>query len=107
VIENIAAYQSDWPPITVEGYSEAKNKVIMVFNFDVTTKNKVQKVTQYVVGRAVWCSMNIPAKVEMVLSFDFRGQNIPAITTQTLRDDLMTLLNKSGISNQISIDFLT
>lgn len=103
---NISAYQFDWPPITVEGYKKAENKVVMVFNLDITTPAKVQNVIQYVVGRAVWCSLNSPAKVNILLSFDFRGQDIIVTKAQNLKSEILRLLGKANINNQVSIDFL-
>jgi protein involved in sex pheromone biosynthesis len=104
--DNISAYKFDWPPITVEGYKEAENKVVMVFNVDVGTPAKVEHVIQYVVGRTLWCSLNSPAKVNILLSFDFRGQGIIVTKTQSLKSEILRLLNKANITNQVSIDFL-
>ena len=75
-MNTISAYEFDWNPITVEGYSEKKNEIIMVFNFDVTTEDKVKNVVQYVVGRTAWGYKNFPKDSKIILSFDFRGQNI-------------------------------
>jgi len=104
--DNISAYKFDWPPITVEGYKKAENKVVMVFNVDVGTPAKVEHVIQYVVGRTLWCSLNSPAKVNILLSFDFRGQGIIVTKTQSLKSEILRLLNKANITNQVSIDFL-
>lgn len=104
--DNILAYQFDWPPVTVEGYKKDQNKVVMVFNLDVTTPAKVQHMIQYVVGRTVWCSLNSPTKVNILLSFDFRGQGITVTKTQTFESELLRLLDNVNINNQVSIDFL-
>lgn len=105
-MDAISAYEFDWNPITVEGYSEKKNEIIMVFNFDVTTEDKVKNVVQYVVGRTVWGYKNFPKDSKIILSFDFRGQNIIVSKTISIKSKILELINNLNIDANVSIDFL-
>ena len=105
-MDAIFAYEFDWNPITVEGYSEKNHEIIMVFNFDVTTEDKVKNVVQYVVGRTAWGYKNFPKDSKIKLSFDFRGQNITVSKTNSIKSKILELINNLNIDVQVSIDFL-
>jgi len=101
----IKAYKHDWNPSTSEGYSEEKNEVYMVFNCDIRM-NKTDNVIQYVVGRIVWISSNFPLNSKIIISFDFRGQEIIISGARSFKDKILKMLDKINIVNNISIDFL-
>jgi len=105
-MDTISAYKFDWNPITVEGYNEKNNEIIMVFNFDVTTEDKVKNVVQYVVGRTAWGYKNFPKESKIILSFDFRGQNIIVSKTKSIKSKISELITNLNINAKVSIDFL-
>ena len=106
MVEQINAYKLNWNPITVEGYNENKNEVIMTFNCNITTESKYQEVIKYVIGRTVWCSQNSPSKAIITLSFDIRGQGIIMTKSNTFKAKLLEIIDALEIDNQIIIDFL-
>ena len=104
-MNEIFAYTLDWNPITVEAFDESKNKAYMIFNFDMTTEQKIKNVVQYVVGRTVWGHRNFPSKSKIILRFDIRGQNIIASRSTSLKNDIQELLSDLYINNQVLIEF--
>lgn len=104
--EMIHAYQLNWNPMTIEGYNEIANEATMVFNCDLTTKEKSENVVQYVTGRTVWCCQNFPPNIKITLSFDIRGQGIILTKTTIFKDRILRLMSDLCIDNQILIDFL-
>ncbi|MEO6980812.1 MAG: hypothetical protein ABJA76_11290 [Mucilaginibacter sp.] len=105
-LASIPAFNLDWNPMTVEAYNEKKNEVTLVFNLDMTTSDKIRYVIQYVVGRTIWCCRNFPAKANIVLSFDIRGQNIIMSKTGSVKQRIFELIDNLNIDNKISIEFL-
>jgi len=106
IIEGIKAYNLDWNPMTAEAYNEKANEVTMIFNFDITTEEKVKNVVQYIIGRSIWCHKNFPAKAKIILSFDIRGQNIVVSGSTVFKNKILELIDNLKIDNQISIEFL-
>ena len=106
-MNTISAYELDWNPMTVEAYNERENKATMVFNFDITTEDKIKNVIQYVIGRTIWCHKNLPPKVKIILAFDIRGQNIIASRSSLFKNEIVQLINNLNIDNQVSVEFLS
>jgi len=106
MIDKINAYKLDWDPITVEGYIEKANEVILVFNFDIRTEEKISNVIQYVVGRVAWGCKNFPPEAKIRLSFDIRGQEIIISKSDSLKQKILESIFNLDIRNQILIDFL-
>ena len=105
-LDSIKGYNLDWNPMTADGYSHEKNEAILVFNFDITSPDKIINVIQYSVGRAIWCCKNFPAEVKIKMAFDFRGQGIIVSKTRSLKNKIIEIIEKLKITNQISIEFL-
>jgi len=101
------AYDLDWDQLTVEGYSEARSEATMVFNFDITSEEKANRVIQYVVGRAVWGAHNLPPESNIVLSFDLRGQGIPESSSDGIKQIILKLIENAGVNNSVSIKILS
>jgi len=106
-MNTISAYELDWNPMTVEAYNERKNEATMVFNFDITTEDKIKDAIQYVIGRTIWCYKNFPPKVKIILAFDIRGQDIIVSKSNLFKNKIMHLINNLNIDNKVSIEFLS
>jgi hypothetical protein len=108
MLDKISAYKFDWDAITVEGYVEEKDEAILVFNFDIQTVEKIDNAIQYVVGRVVWAYKNLPVNAIIRLSFDFRGQNITSIKSDSFEKELLARITGLNlkIENQIVVKIL-
>ena len=104
-LASIPAFSLDWNPITVEAYNEEKNEVTMIFNFDMTTSDKIKPIVQYVVGRAIWGCRNFPVNANIVLYFDIRGQNVVMSATDNFKQRVFELIDNLNINNKVSIEF--
>ncbi|AYL97837.1 hypothetical protein [Mucilaginibacter celer] len=104
--ETIKAYQLDWPPITVEGYSEQNNEAVMIFNCDITTDDKAGNVIHYAIGRTAWACQNLPLNTKIKLRFDIRGQQIPVGKADMFNDRLSVLINNLQLENPVLIDIV-
>lgn len=60
--------------MTPEGYDNVKNEIIHVFNFDISSTDKIEKCIIYVVGKVLWANKIIPKEVSQKIVFDLRGQ---------------------------------
>jgi hypothetical protein len=101
------AYDLDWDKLTVEGYSEDRNEAVMVFNVDVTSEEKANRVIQYVVGRTIWGCHNFPPEANIVLSFDLRGQGISESRSDGLKQTIFKLIENAGVNSGVSIKILS
>jgi len=106
MLSQIKVYGLDWDEIIVEGYDEMLKEITMVFNCDISTLQKSQKVIKYVVGRTSWGYLNFPPNVAIRLSFDIRGQGVIISKSDFFKRNLLEIFNCIGIKNSVFIDFL-
>jgi len=105
-LSKITVYDLRWNSMTTEAFNENKNEATLIFNFDITTEEKIKNVIQYVVGRTIWGHKNLPAKANIILSFDIRGQSIIMSRSTEFKGRILAIINNLGVDNQISIEFL-
>lgn len=69
-------YELDWGNITPEGFDQEKKEVIHIFNFDISSAEKVSKCSVFSVGKIIWVNKHIPKGTTQKVILDLRGQPI-------------------------------
>lgn len=105
-LKDLYPYELDWGEIIVEGHSEKENEIILIFNCDLRTEEKVTNTIQYVVGRLCWGIKNFPPNIAVRLTLDIRGQEIILSRARKIKERILSILNKLAISNAIEIEFI-
>lgn len=100
-------YDLDWGKITSSGFSENNGEVLHVFNFDVTSKENVERSVIFSVGKIIWSGKHILGDVTQKIVFDLRGQPISLIErARNMKKKIMEILNESGYTQSIVIEIL-
>ncbi len=69
-------YVLDWGNITPEGFNEKQQEALHVFNFDISSVDKISMCTIFIAGKIFWTSKHIPNGVSQKIVIDLRGQTI-------------------------------
>jgi len=102
------AYDLDWGNFTPEGFSAKEGTVMHVFNFDISSDEKINRCIIFSTGRILWAQRQIPKGTKQKITFDLRGQPIPFLTrakkmTATILDALENNLEVENITIEILI----
>ncbi len=74
-IDNVP-YNLDWGPVTPDGYDRGKNEALWIVNFNLSTKEQIFRVTNFLIGEIVWAKLNLPDGCIERIIIDISGQRI-------------------------------
>jgi hypothetical protein len=99
-------YKLNWTPTSVESYDPNKNEAIIVFNFDIRSNVKIEKVLQFASGRIIMIYKNFPENVKISVTFDMRGQDIILSYARSIKSKLCEILKNNFSDKNLTIDLL-
>lgn len=100
-------YELDWGNFTPEGYDPGKKEAIHVFNFDITSIEKVDRSIVYSVGKIIWAHQTLPEDSVQKVVYDLRGQ--PLVLLDRAKKLKQSVLDKVTTINpgiRLSIEIL-
>ena len=91
-------FSLDWGSITPEGYNEQKNEVVFIFNFDISSQDRIERGIVFAVGKLIWSMKNIPpCNYRVVL--DLRGQALTLLNrARKMKEDIINTVIKDKTS---------
>jgi hypothetical protein len=69
-------YELNWGNVTPDGFNEEKKEVINIFNFDISSAEKISRCVIFSVGKIIWINKHIIKGTKQKVIFDLRGQPI-------------------------------
>lgn len=69
-------YGLNWGNVTPDGVNEEKKEVINIFNFDISSAEKIFRCVIFSVGKIIWINKHIINGTKQKVIFDLRGQPI-------------------------------
>ena len=105
-MKDLHPYEYDWGEIIVEAHCDKENEILLIFNCDLRTEDKIANTIQYLVGRLCWGIKNFPPNIAVRLTLDIRGQEIILSRARKIKEKILNILIKLSISNAIEIEFI-
>lgn len=103
MLNSISPYAFNWGPFTSDGYDPNENSVIHIFNFDLGSFEKLERIINFSVGRMNWAKYNLPINCMQKVVFDIRGQKVNDEIKKTIRLRIESQANTD--SKYIDIEF--
>lgn len=100
-------YKLDWGNITPDGYNELLQEIVHVFNFDISSKDKIERCIIFSVGKIIWSDMHIPKYTQQKIVFDLRGQPLVFLDrAKKMKKDISEAVKKTNSSINFIIEIL-
>jgi len=100
-------YDLDWGTLTPAGFSEINKEILHIFNFDISSKENVERAVIFSAGKVFWTDKHIPEEVTQKIIFDLRGQPISLIErARNMKKKIVEILNERGYAKSIVIEIL-
>jgi len=100
-------YDLDWGTITPSAYNEKELEILHIFNFDISTKDKIDRVITFSIGKVLWTSKNVPQEAKQKIIFDLRGQPITFTDrARKMKNDILAKINQIEPLKIIIIEIL-
>lgn len=100
-------YELDWGNVTPDGFDEKNQEIVHVFNFDISSKDKIDNCIIFSVGKIVWSHFHIPEGIKQKLVFDLRGQPLVFLErARKMKYDINEKLKKVNLSVVITTEIL-
>jgi hypothetical protein len=100
-------YDLDWGSVTSDGYNDTEKLALNVFNFDISSIDKIERCTVFCVGKIVWLNRHLPAGTTQKIVFDLRGQPITFLDrARKMKDDILDKVRGTNSTIAVIIEIL-
>lgn len=100
-------FELDWGSITPDGYNEVEKTALSVFNFDISSAEKIDRCIVFCIGKALWLEKHLPAKTVQKFVFDLRGQPLPFLDrARRMKDEILTGIRSNEPEMVLNIEIL-
>jgi len=104
---SINPYNLDWGTITPTAFSESNKEILHVFNFDISSKENIEKAIIFSTGKIIWTSKHVPTDTTQKIVFDLRGQPITLLDrARKMKKNIVEKVIESGYAKPIVIEIL-
>jgi hypothetical protein len=100
-------YKLDWGNVTPDGYYKIQDEIMHVFNFDISSKDKIDRCIVFSVGKIIWSDMHVPQFTKQKIIYDLRGQPLVFLErAKKMTQDVSETVKKMNTSIYITIEIL-
>jgi hypothetical protein len=100
-------YDLDWGSITPDGYNDADKVALSVFNFDISSVEKIDRCIVFCVGKVLWLNKHLPKETTQKITLDLRGQPLPFLTrARKMNDEILKIIQAKNPEIVLNIEIL-
>lgn len=104
---SLKPYELDWGNVTSDGYNEEKQEIVNVFNFDISSDDKIDRCIFFSVGKILWNDIHIPEYTKQKIVFDLRGQPLVFLEkAKKMKEAILGSIKKMKPSLNIVIEII-
>lgn len=100
-------YDLDWGNVTPDGYNEAEKMALSVFNFDISSAERIDRCIIYSVGKILWLNKHLPEETTQKVLFDLRGQPLPFLDrAKRMKEEILKTIQSKEPKVVVNIEIL-
>jgi hypothetical protein len=100
-------FDLDWGSISSDGYNETEKLALNVFNFDISSVDKIDRCIVFCVGKVVWLNKHLPQGTTQKVVFDLRGQPLPFLDrAKRIKDEILKIIQAKDPKVVLNIEIL-
>ncbi len=93
-----------WSEPIVDSYNIVTKTATVVFNFDFSNEDTLEKILSYSVAYILWVARDLPKQSRIIIIYDLRGLIFSNEKEMAFRDRIKKQINK--IENHIKVEFV-
>ncbi len=98
----------DWGHLLTSGFNQQKNEALFVYNFDLTSMEKINDIVVFIASRIFWAESQLPQGCSQIIYFDIRGQEISDENLSYLISEISKVIEPRNRNNlNYSVNFKT
>jgi hypothetical protein len=100
-------FDLDWGSISSDSYNETEKLALCVFNFDISSVDKIDRCIVFCVGKVVWLNKHLPKQTTQKMVFDLRGQPITFLDrARKMKDEILNLIRVTDSKIILNIEII-
>jgi hypothetical protein len=100
-------FDMDWGSASPDGYNEAEKVAFCVFNFDISSVEKIDRCIIFCVGKVLWLNKHLPRETTQKVVFDIRGQPLPFLDrAKRMKDEILNIIQAKDSYIVLNIEIL-
>ena len=99
-------FSLDWGPVPPEGYNQADNTALYVFNLAVKPAVAQSRAITFIAGRVAWCRRHLPPGCAHLVHVDARGQLFGIKAVDALKAALTAAIARNGVDLDVRVEVL-
>ena len=100
-------FDMDWGSTSPDGYSEAEKVALSVFNFDISSVEKIDRCIVFCVGKVLWLNKHLPTETSQKVVFDLKGQPLPFLDrAKRMKDEILNIIKAKDSYIVLNIEIL-